>query len=212
MIRSFIIASLFLAHFCFADDIVLIGTMGNKGVFQINGQKKTLQAGQESGSFKIIAIQGESALIANNGKQQQLQLGQGYVSNASSGNDGGTSVVLTADERGHYMADVFINHGSLKGVIDTGATHLSMSRPAAEQMKIAYKNGQAARTQTANGTIAAWIVKLPQIRLSNVTLYDVPAIVRDSDDNSPILIGTSTLNRFQIKQEQNLMILTKKTY
>ncbi|WP_348945273.1 retropepsin-like aspartic protease [Chitinibacter sp. FCG-7] len=196
-----------------ADDIVLIGTMGNKGVFQINGQKKTLQSGQQSGMFKIISIQAESAIIASNGQQRQLLLGQGYVAQGGNPADGhASSLTLTPDERGHYLVNVGINQSSQAGIIDTGATHLSMSRPTAESMKISYKNGQQGHSQTANGNIGAWLVKLPQIRINNITLYDVTAVVRDSNDSAPILVGMSVLNRFQMRREQELMILSKKAY
>jgi aspartyl protease family protein len=212
MIKLFAALSLLLSAISWADEIVLIGTMGNKGVFQINGQKKTLQAGQQSGPFTIVSISGESAVIASQGKQRQLQLGQGYISQGSSNSDQSGSLVLSPDERGHYMVDISINQIKQTGVIDTGATHLSMSRPLAEKMKIDYQNGAPGRSQTANGIIQAWMVKVPQVRVGNITLYDVPTVVRDSNDNSPILVGTSLLNRFQMTRDQHLMILSKKAY
>ncbi|WP_373975609.1 retroviral-like aspartic protease family protein [Chitinibacter sp. SCUT-21] len=212
MIKTLAALSLCLSSLTWADDIILIATMGNKGIFQINGQKKTLQAGQQNGQFKVIAIQAESAVVESNGKQRQLQLGQGYTAPGSSNANTSGSLVLTPDERGHYMVDITINQNTQKGVVDTGATHLSMSRTTADMMKLDYKNGQAARSQTANGVIGAWIIKVPQLRLGSITLYDVPTVVRDSNDGSPILIGTSLLNRFQMTRDQSLMILSKKAY
>ncbi|WP_410498112.1 TIGR02281 family clan AA aspartic protease [Chitinibacter sp. S2-10] len=207
-----IILLLGLNSISLADDIVLLGTMGNKGLFQINGQKKTLQAGQESGAFKIVTVNAESAMISSNGKQRQLQLGQGYVSQESGQATGGGSLTLTPDERGHYMVDVGINQTAQKGIVDTGATHLSISRNTADSMNIKYKDGQIGYSQTANGRIGAWLIKLPQVKVGNVMLYDVQTVIRDSVDNGPILVGMSVLNRFQMKREQELMILSKKVY
>ncbi|QLG87802.1 TIGR02281 family clan AA aspartic protease [Chitinibacter bivalviorum] len=211
-----IILALLALCYCslsFADDIVLIGTMGNKGVFQINGQKKTLQAGQESGAFKVLAIQGETATVSSGSQQRQLQLGQGYVAQTSENNENsGGSLVLSPDAQGHYMADLFINQVSRRGLVDTGATHLSMTRNVAEAMRISYQSGQLGRSQTANGVINAWLIRIPQVKIGNIMVYDVPAVVRDANDNSPILIGTSVLNRFQMKRDQDLMILSKKAY
>jgi aspartyl protease family protein len=211
MLLQFVVL-LGLSSLSLADDIMLIGTMGNKGVFQINGQKKTLQTGQESGPFKIVAIQTESAIVSSNGKQRQLQLGQGYVASNSDGAEGSGNLILTPDERGHYSANITINQIAQRGLIDTGATHLSMSRPIADSMKIDYQTGRIGRSQTANGIIASWLVIVPQIKLGNIMVYDVPLVVRDSNDASPVLIGMSLLNRFQMKREQELMILSKKSY
>ncbi|WP_273429135.1 TIGR02281 family clan AA aspartic protease [Chitinibacter tainanensis] len=196
-----------------ADDIMLIGTMGNKGVFQINGLHKTLSSGQESGAFKVIRIEGESAVVASNGQQRTLQLGQGYVASSANptDNQGGT-LVLQPDQLGHYSTELTINRVTLPGVIDTGATHLSLSRNQAAQMKISTQGALTGRSQTANGIVGAWMVRVQQLQMGKITVYDVQLVVRDVDDNGPILIGTSLLNRFQMKREQDLMILSKKAY
>ena len=79
-------------------------------------------------------------------------------------------------------------------------------------MKIDFQKGQLAKSQTANGIINAWIVQMPQVKLANITLYNVSVVVRDSNDSAPILIGSSLLNRFQLRKDQETMVLTRKTY
>ncbi|WP_297575336.1 TIGR02281 family clan AA aspartic protease [uncultured Deefgea sp.] len=196
-----------------ADEMTLLATMGSKAIFQLNGQKKTLQIGQTVGGIKVISIAADSAVIeASNGRQRRLGLGEGYVISAATPSDGDSSVVLSPSQGGHYLAEVAINGQSQTGVIDTGATHLSMSANVANQLKLNYQNGQPMRSHTANGVIRSWLIVLPKARIGNVTLYNLDLVVRDSNDNSPILIGMSTLNRFQMKREQELMILSKKAY
>ena len=187
--------------------------MGGKGVFQINGQKKTLQVGQQQSGFKVVSIARDSAVVeAANGRQRRLGLGEGYVAATETKTDGDGSLVLTPGQGGHYFVDISINGQTQRGVIDTGATHLSMSSKVADSLKIEYKSGKPMLSQTANGTVKAWLTQLPQIRIGTVTLYNVDVGVRESVDNAPILIGMSLLNRFQMKREQDLMILSKKTY
>lgn len=201
------------AHWAQAEDITLLATMGSKAVFQVNGQKKSLQIGQQVGDAKIISIAMDSAVIeASNGRQRRLGLGDGYVASTQTQSDGDSSLVLSPSQGGHYLADVSINGQTQRGVIDTGATHLSMSGKAAEQLNIKYRNGKPMRSQTANGVINSWLVQIPQLRLGTVTLYNIDLSVRDSSDTGPVLIGMSTLNRFQMKREQDLMILSKKAY
>ncbi len=204
---------LLISATAYADDITLLATMGGKAIFQVNGQKKTLQIGQTVGGAKIISIAADSAVIeASNGRQRRLGLGEGYVASIQTQSDGDASLVLTPSHGGHYLADVSINGQTQRGVIDTGATHLSMSSKAADQLNIKYRSGKPMRSQTANGIINSWLIKIPQLRLGTVTLYNVDLSVRDSSDSGPVLIGMSTLNRFQMKREQDLMILSKKAY
>jgi aspartyl protease family protein len=205
--------SLCLSISSFAEEITLLATMGSKAVFQVNGQKKSLQIGQQVGDAKIISIAMDSAVIeSSNGRQRRLGLGEGYMAATQTQSDGDSSLVLSPSYGGHYLADVSINGQTQRGVIDTGATHLSMSSAAADQLNIKYRNGKPMRSQTANGVINSWLVQIPQLRLGTVTLYNIDLSVRDSSDTGPVLIGMSTLNRFQMKREQDLMILSKKAY
>jgi aspartyl protease family protein len=205
--------TLLLTTAAYADDITLLATMGSKAIFQVNGQKKTLQIGQMVGGAKIISIAADSAVIENNnGRQRRLGLGEGYVAETQKQSDGDGSLVLSPNPSGHYLADITIAGQTQRGIIDTGATHLSMSSKTAETLKIDYRSGKPALTQTANGVIKAWLVKVPQLKLGTVTLYNIDLGVRESNDAGPILIGMSTLNRFQMKRDQDLMILSKKAY
>lgn len=205
--------SLLISAAAHADDITLLATMGSKAIFRVNGQQKTLQIGQAVGSAKIISIAADSAVIENNnGRQRRLGLGEGYVAEAQRQSDGDGNLVLSPNQGGHYHADITIAGQTQRGIIDTGATHLSMSNKTADTLKIDYRSGKPALSQTANGTIKAWLVKVPQLKLGTVTLYNIDLGVRESNDNGPILIGMSTLNRFQMKREQDLMILSKKAY
>lgn len=205
--------SLCLSVSSFAEEITLLATMGSKAIFQVNGQKKSLQIGQQVGDAKIISIAADSAVIeTNNGRQRRLGLGDGYVASTQTQSDGDSSLVLTPGQGGHYLADVSINGQTQRGIIDTGATHLSMSNKTADLLNINYHAGKPMRSQTANGVINSWLMQIPQLRLGTVTLYNIDLIVRDNNDTGPVLIGMSTLNRFQMKREQDLMILSKKAY
>ena len=207
--------SLFIAcaNWAQAEEITLLATMGNKAIFQVNGQKKSLQIGQQVGDAKIISIATDSAVIeASNGRQRRLGLGEGYIASTQTQSDGEGSLILSPSAGGHYLADITIYGQTQRGIIDTGATHLSMSSKTADALKINYRSGAQGLSQTANGTIKAWLVKVPQLKLATVTLYNIDLVVRESSENGPILIGMSTLNRFQMKREQDLMILSKKAY
>jgi aspartyl protease family protein len=196
-----------------AADITLLATLGEKAIFSVNGTRQTLAVGEQAADFRLVSIAGDSVVIEAYGRRRRVGLGEGYVAAGPASPDRiGGRLILSPDELGHYYADVTINGRRQRGVIDTGATHLSLSRAMADSLHVDYSHGSAGQTQTANGVIRAWLVKVPQLQLGTVTVYDVETVVRDSTDNGPILIGSSLLNRFQMSRDQSMMILNKKIY
>ncbi|MDW5417895.1 TIGR02281 family clan AA aspartic protease [Iodobacter sp. CM08] len=200
-----------LASPVFATEVTLLAAMGSKAILLIDGQKKTLTVGQQVGEVKLVALSNEQAMVSIAGRQRQLLLGQGYIASSKSEADTAGGLTLSPDAQGHYYADIAIRGISQRGVIDTGASFLSMPKNVSQSMGIEFSQGQESRTQTANGVIKSWQVTIPQLRIGPLLLYNVPASVRDQD-NGPLLIGNSVLNRFQIKREQELLILQKKNY
>jgi aspartyl protease family protein len=196
-----------------AADITLFATLGDRAVFIVNGGRQTLRVGEQAADFRLLSIAEDSVIVEESGRRRRIGLGEGYVAAAPGNPDSlGGRLILSPDEQGHYYAEITINGRRQRGVIDTGATHLSLSRPMADAMRIDYIRGSPGQTQTANGVIRAWLVKVPQIQVGTVTVYDVETVVRDSSDNGPVLIGTSLLNRFQMSRDQSMMILSKKGY
>jgi aspartyl protease family protein len=200
-----------LASPVFATEVTLLAAMGSKGILLINGQKKTLTVGQQIGEVKLVTLSNEQAVVSIAGRQRQLLLGQGYIASRNSVADTAGSLTLSPDAQGHYFADIAVRGISQRGIIDTGASLLSMPRNLASKMGVDYKQGAEARALTANGTIKSWQVTIAQIRIGSLLLNNVQASIRDQD-NGPLLIGNSVLNRFQMKREQELLILQKKNY
>jgi aspartyl protease family protein len=200
-----------ISPFALASDVTLLAAMGNKGILLIDGQKKTLTVGQQVGEVKLLAVSSEQATVMIGTRQRQLLLGQGYIASSKAESDSAGSLTLSPDAQGHYYADIAVRGISQRGIIDTGASFLSLPRHLAIAMGVDYKSGEESRTQTANGTIKSWQVNIAQVRIGSLLLNNVQASVRDQD-NGPLLIGNSVLNRFQMKREQELLILQKKNY
>ncbi|MBE9611042.1 retropepsin-like aspartic protease family protein [Chitinilyticum piscinae] len=197
-----------------AAEVTLIAVMGNKAIFSINGQRKTMAVGQSADGIRVSSISSDSAVVVIDGKSSTLQLGRGYVSSTAEKDSGigSNSLTLSQDESGHFASEITINGRTLRGMIDTGASLLVLSTAQATQMGLSSAGGQAATAQTAGGKVKASVIRIPQIRIGNITLYDVQAAINESNDPPYPLIGMSVLNRFTTKQENGLMILTKKPY
>ena len=72
-----------------------------------------------------------------------------------------------------------------------------------------YKTGQQGHVSTANGTVPAWRVTLASVRIGDVEVYDVDAVV--APQPMPyILLGNSFLTRFQMKRDNDQMVLERR--
>ncbi|MBM3117299.1 retropepsin-like aspartic protease family protein [Jeongeupia naejangsanensis] len=200
-----------LAPAAFATNITLMAVLGNKAILNIDGAQRTVSVGQSIGSIKLLALNSDAATIDAGGAQKRLVLGEGYTVSGGRDTSGG-SLTLTADRGGHFYTDLRINGIAQKAVVDTGASFISLSSSVADKMKIDYRKGREGMASTANGKISVWITKVPQVQIGNVMLYDVDVSVQNGDTLDIALLGNSALNRFQMKRDNDLLTLTKKTY
>jgi aspartyl protease family protein len=134
-------------------------------------------------------------------------MGQAY---AAAARDGRRNVTLAADTRGHFVTMGSINGGSVRFMVDTGATFVSLSASEARRLGINYLQGQRGQLQTANGLTAAYRVKLDTVRIGDIELNNVDAVVGESDAMGVSLLGMSFLNRMEMKRDGQSMTLTKR--
>lgn len=113
---------------------------------------------------------------------------------------------IIADSQGHFHAGVMINDVRVDGVIDTGATLVSMSVATARSMGIPVAGSRVGRAQTANGIITTFNRVVPLVRIGGIDLYDVEISITA---NSPTLIGMNVLRRLKVSEENGQMTLSK---
>ena len=94
-------------------------------------------------------------------------------------------------------------------MVDTGASVVSMSQAEAERLGVVYKNGQAVQMSTANGVAQGWRIRLATVRVGDVQLYDVEAVVTPAP-MPYVLLGNSVLSRFQMNRTNDQMVLERR--
>ena len=199
-----------------AESVALAGMLGSKALLVVNGTApKSLAVGETHQGIKVISTSGDQAVIEQLGKRQTLRLGDAPVSiSGSNGGSNGASgrgsrIVLTESSGGHFMTAGQINGRAVQFMVDTGATSIAMSTLDAERAGINYKNGQAVLISTANGTAQGFRIKLNSVRVGDVEVFDVDAVV--TPQPMPfMLLGNSFLTRFQMKRDSNLLTLEKR--
>jgi aspartyl protease family protein len=192
-----------------AESVALAGMLGGKALLVVNGTApKTVAAGETHQGVKVISTSGEQAVVEQSGQRQTLRVGQAPVSlGGASGR--GNRIVLLESSGGHFMTPGQVNGRAVQFMVDTGATGIAMSMQDAERAGIHYKNGQAVQISTANGPVLGFRLKLDSVRVGDVEVYGVDAVV--TPQPMPfVLLGNSFLSRFQMKRDNNLMTLDKR--
>ena len=122
----------------------------------------------------------------------------------------GRQVALSADRNGHYLADATINGIAVRVMVDTGATTVALSADTASRLGIApARNAYRVAISTANGAIAAAPVVLDHIRVGQIDVYNVQAVVMPPGALSINLLGMSflgKLSRFEAGGGQLVLI------
>jgi aspartyl protease family protein len=103
-----------------------------------------------------------------------------------------------------------VNGIPVRFAVDTGATFVTFPASEARRLGLDYVNGQKMLMNTANGSALAYRIKLDTVRVGDITMNGVDAVVIEGASLSVVLLGMSFLNRVDIKREGEIMTLTKR--
>ncbi len=200
-----------LADTAQAQSVALAGMLGNKALLVVNGTApKTVAAGETHEGVKVISTSGDQAVVEQNGKRNSLRLGEAPVNMGASKSGGkGNRIVLVSGTGGHFMTAGQINGKAVQFMVDTGATSVAMGAQDAERTGINFRAGQPLMMSTANGNVQGYRIKLDSVRVGDVEVFGVDAVV--TPQPMPyMLLGNSFLTRFQMLRENDQMTLTKR--
>jgi aspartyl protease family protein len=192
-----------------AADVNVVGLFPGKAVVSINGAApRTLREGQKTEEgVTLLSSERDSATFDIDGKKRVLKMGQVYTAPASAS---APSVTLSADSRGHFFVNGQVNGASVRFLVDTGATWVSLSGADARRLAIDYHKGEPRLMSTANGVAAAYKVLLDSVRVGDVTVSNVEAVVMDGAGPGIALLGMSFLNRMEMRRTGETMLLIRK--
>jgi len=195
----------------FGQSVALSGVMGERALLVIeDAAPLVLTPGQTRQGVTLISVGEQSAIIEILGQRQTLRVGERPVSVGAKGSgNSGSRVILSAGSGGHFFGIAQINGVSVRFVVDTGASNVVMGVAQAERLGINYRAGQRVSVNTANGVALAFQTALDSVRVGEVEVFHVDATVVPA--SVPIvLLGNSFLGRFQMKQENDLLVLEKR--
>ena len=199
------------AHAGYAQTVVLSGILGAKALLVVEGAApKAIAVGETFLGVKVISIQSDNVMIEIGGRRQTARMGGVPISVGTAvGPGSGVKIVLTAGSGGHFVIQGMVNARPVQFLVDTGATAIGIGISDAERIGLNYKQGAPVQLSTANGIAQGWQVKLSSVRLNDVEVREVEAVV--TPYAMPyVLLGNSFLTRFQMTRTNEQLVLEKR--
>ena len=207
---ALLLTALALSGAAQAESVLLTGSIGNRAILIVDGSvPKTVAPGQTFQNVRVLSVQDGQAVVEVKGQRLTLRMDSPVSVGGSPAPASGSRIVLPATSGGHFMALGSINGRAVNFMVDTGATVVALSVADAERVGLAYKDGQRVTVRTANGEVGAWRVKLNSVRIGDVDVADVDAVV--SPQAMPfVLLGNSFTSRFSMRRDGDQMVLERR--
>jgi len=208
-LRSLVVfvAAALCAGAALAQTVSMGGSLGNNALLLIDGKPRNVAVGATVEGVRLLSVTGNEAVVDVKGKRVTLRLGDAQVNLGGRQSDGGgRQIVLSAESGGHFFSNGTINGKTVRFMVDTGATNVSMSAEDADRIGIDYKNGQRGMSRTANGVIPVYRANLTSVRVGDVVVYNVDATIVPGQ-MAYVLLGNSFLTRFQMRRDNDKLTL-----
>jgi aspartyl protease family protein len=193
-----------------AADVRVVGLFSDRAVVVIDGRQSILRVGQVGPQgVKLIEADSEMALLEIDGKTIEARL-DGRVT-ARTHTASVSEVHIWRNPQGMYTTVGSINGLPVPFMVDTGATQVALNSGQARRLGIDYRVvGTQASVTTASGVEPAWSVMLDRVRVGELELHNVAAVVIEGSLPATALLGMSYLGRLEINNSGQQMTLKKK--
>jgi aspartyl protease family protein len=194
---------------CLATEVHVVAVTPGRSASMVidGGAPLTLMVGETAEGVTLVSADSDGATVQVHGVTQTLGL-EVYEVEAGAVAVGST-INMSADRSGHFLTKGAVNGRSLRFLVDTGASLTTLSRAQAKQIGLRYRNGAPARAATANGMVEGWLVELDTVRVGNVTVRNVDAMVINAE-LSVGLLGMSFLDKFDMERQGSKLVLRRR--
>ena len=207
-----------------ALDVNVVGLFPNKAVVQIEGGVlQTLSVGQKTrDDITLLSVGRDGATFDIQGRRVALAMGPArrQTSPAAAAQTSPAAAatyavvanyaVIPTNGRGDLVADGEVNDMPVRFAVDTGATFITLPAREASRLGLDYHNGQKVAMETANGNVFAYRLKLDTVRVGDVAVHNVDAVIMEGNSLPIALLGMSFLNRTDMKREETTLTLTQR--
>ncbi len=191
-----------------ATSVSVSGVMGDKALISVNGSApRVMRPGETVGGMRLLAVGPDGVEVMLDNRRHTLAIGQGVNAAAPSA---APRAVLTADGRGHFIANGMVNGLPVRFMVDTGASLVALPASLARQAGVSLANAVPVMINTANGQARAQRVVINHLKLGDISANLVEAVVVDDAALTLPLLGMSFLNRVSLQREGDALVLMQR--
>jgi aspartyl protease family protein len=186
--------------------VVVVGLFKDKAVVRIDGRQRLLVVGRPSPEgVTLISADSSGAVLEVDGRRVHYGLDSGISSRFAAPKE--AVVQIWPDSSGAYLTDGSINGTPVRFMVDTGANVVALSAPEALRLGIDFRSGTVGSVRTASGVAQAYRIKLDSVKVGEIEMHSVDAVVLPGAQPQHVLLGMSFLQGLKIENQGRAMVL-----
>lgn len=189
------------------EKVTVMALMRDTAILMIDGERRVLRAGQTSPEqVTLIRADTSSAVVTINGREETLFSGMVVTpvvserDNVEADQDD-SNVVLWQEGDGFFRADGTIDGHEVRFLVDTGANIVALNEETALAAGIDLAKGRLGVATTASGEARMVRVFIKELKIGNLTAYDVEAGVIYGRFPLEPLLGQSFLSSVKMNRD-----------
>jgi aspartyl protease family protein len=192
------------------ESVRVMALFPGKAMVEVDGANRLLKLGKASPEgLLLISADSNEAVIEIDGERKSYQVGAKFGGSFTQGKK--REVRIIRDNHGSYNTVGSINGRNVDMLLDTGASSVAMSSHEAKRLGIQYwLTGKKTVVSTASGYANAYKIKLDRVQVGEIRLNNVDAMVVEGGSPLKVLLGMSFLNRVEMNNAGNVMLLRSK--
>lgn len=199
-----------LAVYAF-NDIHVVALFQDRAMVEIDGKRHLLHSGETSPEgVTLVSADSAGAVFKYRGNTLQRSL-DGRARAPANHSAVGEEVRIYRDTQGMFKTVGSINGLPVNFLVDTGATSVAMNSAEARRLGIDFRvQGESTWVATASDVTRAFSVTLARVKVGDIELHNVTAVVIDGPLPAEVLLGMSFLQRLDLHNQGDHLTLRKK--
>ncbi len=190
--------------------IEVMALFKNKAMVSINDEQHLLKVGESTMlGVKLIEASSKYAVLEVNGERSKYSLGNRV--RASYSDAVKKKVQIYRDGNSMFRTVGSINGYPVDFLVDTGASDVALNSALAKRLGLQYKlKGEKTIVSTASGKALAYSISLDQVKIGEIMLRNIDAVIIEGNNPTTPLLGMSYLGRLKLNNEDQYLELEEK--